>query len=216
MRETGSPRGAAQLAGVLLHGRGRAPEEKVDLAARLGYLDGIRWLIPAAATGSWYPNRFFDPVAANEPWLSEAVKRCHEAVEEASERGRLAPERILIAGFSQGACLALEYALRHPGRCGALVVLTGALIGPPDTDWRARVRPPGKSLDGLRVFLTGSDADDWVAQEYTHATAGVLADLGARVQLRIYKGRPHIVSDEEVVEARAFIASYLTPRPLEC
>src|ERR1700685_4675729 len=88
-REVGQPRGTAQLAGVLLHGRGRTPTEKVDLAARLAHLEAIRWLVPAADTGSWYPNRFMDPITFNEPFLSRAVEECHEAVSEASEQGRL-------------------------------------------------------------------------------------------------------------------------------
>ena len=186
---------------MLLHGRGRTADEKVDLAARLGTLDGMRWLAPGADLGSWYPNRFWDAAAANEPFLTEAVARCDEAVHEASDSGRLAPAQIAIVGFSQGACVALEYALRHPGSCGTLIVLTGALMGPPGTDWHSR----GASLAGLRVLLTGSDADDWISVEATQESARVLAELGADVTLRIYHGRPHIVNDEEVAEARAIL-----------
>ncbi len=112
VRAVGSARGASQFAGVLLHGRGKTPEEKIDLAARFGNIEGIRWVVPEAETpGSWYPGRFFDPREQNEPYLTEAVERCHEAVLEAGEYGRLAPERLVIVGFSQGASLALEYAL---------------------------------------------------------------------------------------------------------
>ena len=200
-REAGAPRGSSVRAGVLLHGRGRTADEKVDLAARLGTLDGMRWLAPGADLGSWYPNRFWDQAAANEPFLTEAVARCDEAVHEASEDGRLGPAHIAIVGFSQGACVALEYALRHPGRCGTLIVFTGALMGPPGTDWR----PRAGSLAGLRVLLTGSDADDWVPVEATRESARVLAKLGADVALRVYHGRPHIVNDEEVAEARAIL-----------
>jgi predicted esterase len=129
VRETGAARGAAQFAGVLLHGRGKTPEEKIDLAARFGNIPGIRWLVPVAETpGSWYPGRFWDPRQSNEPFLTEAVERCHEAVEEASEGGRLGAQQIVIVGFSQGACLAIEYALRHPGRVGSLIVFTGAVM----------------------------------------------------------------------------------------
>jgi predicted esterase len=193
-------RGAAQFAGVLLHGRGKTPEEKIDLASRFGDIQGIRWLVPVAETpGSWYPGRFWDPREVNEPFLTEAVERCHEAVEEASEGGRLSPDRIVIVGFSQGACLSIEYALRHPGRVGSLIVFTGALTGTPGSDWK------GPSLAGLRIFLTGSDVDDWVPEQNSHEAARVLTDLGADVQLRIYRGRPHIVSEEEIAEARTFL-----------
>jgi phospholipase/carboxylesterase len=207
VRAVGSARGASQFAGVLLHGRGKTPEEKIDLAARFGNSEGIRWLVPEAETpGSWYPGRFWDPREANEPYLTEAVERCHEAVLEASEKGRLGSERLVIVGFSQGACLALEYALRHPGHVGSLIVFTGALLGVPGSDWKATAP---RSLAGLRLLLTGSDVDDWVPEENTHEAAQLFRELGADVQLRIYKGRPHIVSEQEIDEARNFLTALI-------
>jgi phospholipase/carboxylesterase len=203
VRAVGSSRGASLIGGVLLHGRGKTPEEKIDLAARFGNIDGIRWVVPEAETpGSWYPGRFWDPREINEPYLSEAIERCHEAVFEASEDGRLGPERLVIVGFSQGACLALEYALRHPGRVGSLIVFTGALMGLPGSDWKAGAP---ESLSGLRILLTGSDVDDWVPEYNSHEAARLFRDLGAEVQLRIYPGRPHIVSEEEISAARDFL-----------
>jgi phospholipase/carboxylesterase len=207
VRAVGSARGTSQFAGVLLHGRGKTPEEKIDLAARFGNIEGIRWVVPEAETpGSWYPGRFWDPRESNEPYLSEAVERCHEAVLEASENNRLAPERLVIVGFSQGACLALEYALRHPGRVRSLIVFTGALMGVPGSDWTAGAP---KSLAGLRVLLTGSDVDDWVPEYNSHEAARLFRDLGAHVQLRIFTGRPHIVSEEEIDEARSFLTGLI-------
>ena len=207
MRSVGSPRGASLLGGVLLHGRGKTPEEKIDLAARFGNIEGIRWVVPEAETpGSWYPGRFWDPRELNQPFLDEAIERCHEAVLEASENGRLGSERLVIVGFSQGACLALEYALRHPGRVGSLIVFTGALLGVPGSDWKATAP---RSLAGLRLLLTGSDVDDWVPEENTHEAANLFRDLGADVQLRIYPGRPHIVSEEEIDEARSLLISLI-------
>ncbi|HLK48533.1 MAG TPA: alpha/beta fold hydrolase [Bryobacteraceae bacterium] len=189
----------------MLHGRDRTREEKVVLASSF-QLQGIRWLAPAADTGSWYPGRFFDPLSANEPYLTQAIEQCDRAVEEATEDGRLGPQQIFLVGFSQGACLALEYALRRPGRCGAIVVLTGGIFGAPGE----RAFPP-KLLAGLRVFLTGSDADDWISLESTERTARLLTELGADVKLRIYQSRPHIVSPEELAEAREFIIRLFEP-----
>jgi phospholipase/carboxylesterase len=202
--EAGRPRGAGQFAGVLLHGRGGTPEAVIDLASRLG-LDGARWLAPAADGGSWYPNRFMEARASNEPFLSRAIERCNDVVRDAAEGGRLGAGRIAVIGFSQGACLAVEYALRHPGCCGALVVLTGGLIGPPGTDWQ----PASRTLVGLRVLITGSDVDEWVPDSRVRETAQVLTAKGADVQLQMYTGRPHVVSDAEIVEARAFLESWL-------
>jgi phospholipase/carboxylesterase len=209
MRESGASRGEAEWAGVLLHGRERTKAEMMDLAARLN-LEGIRWLAPAAETGKWYPGRYMDIRAANEPNLTRAVQRCHSVVQYANEEGRIPPERIIIAGFSQGACLGVEYVLRHPDQCGVLIVFTGCLIGPPGTVWRTA---GAKSLEGLHVLITGSDIDDWVAEDRVRETAKVLGDLGADVRLRIYKGRPHVVSEEEIVEARSFIEHLLQPAP---
>jgi phospholipase/carboxylesterase len=201
VRAAGSARGASLIGGVLLHGRGKTPEEKIDLAARFGNIEGIRWVVPEAETpGSWYPRD------ANEPYLSEAVERCHEAVLEASENSRLGSERLVIVGFSQGACLALEYALRHPGQVGSLIVFTGALMGVPGSDWKASAP---RSLTGLRLLLTGSDVDDWVPEYNSHEAARLFRELGAHVQLRIYTGRPHIVSEEEIDEARRFLTALI-------
>ena len=201
MRESGAARGEAAAAGILLHGRERTKAEMLDLAMRFD-LPNIRWLAPAADTGKWYPGRYMDTLASNEPNLTRAVERVEKVVDEAAEGGRLNADRIVMAGFSQGACLAVEYALRHPGRCNTFVVFTGCLIGPPGTVWRTA---GGKSLQGTRVFLTGSDVDDWVAEDRVHETARVLRDFGADVTLRMYPGRPHIVSNEEIAEAREFI-----------
>jgi phospholipase/carboxylesterase len=192
----------ATLAGVLLHGRGGSPEEMIGLADRLA-LAGCRWVAPAAATGRWYPHRFMEPLDVNEPFLSRAIDECDRAVREASDQGRISPARTVVIGFSQGACVATEYVLRHPGRCGALVLFTGGLIGPPGTPWR--LAPPATTLGGLPVLLTGSDVDEWVPEVRVRETANILTTLGADVRCRIYQGRAHIVCDEELVEAKEFI-----------
>lgn len=202
--ESGAPRGKALLAGVLLHGRDRTREDKVVLASSFG-VPGIRWLAPAADTGSWYPGRFFEPRIANEPFLTHAVELCDRVVDEASEGGRLGRDHIVLVGFSQGACLAVEYALQHPQRCGAIIVFTGALIGPPDMEWSGSA----ETLQGMRVLLTGSDVDEWISEEQTRHTARVLTDLGADVRFRIYPGRPHVVSEAELEEARELLRTLL-------
>jgi len=172
----------------------------LDLATGLE-IGGTRWIAPYADQGLWYPGRFMEPLESNEPFLTRSVERCHRLVEDASEGGRLGPHQLFVVGFSQGACIAVEYALRHPDCVAAIVVFSGCLMGPPGTDWRPA---DGKTLRGLRVFLTGSDMDEWIPEERTRQTAQVLANLGAEVEMHVYPSRPHIVSNLELSEARTF------------
>ena len=137
LREAGQPRGLAERAGILLHGRSRTKQEMLDLATGLE-IGGTRWIAPYADQGLWYPGRFMEPLESNEPFLTRSVERCHRLVQDASEAGRLGPEQLFIVGFSQGACIAVEYALRHPGCCAAIIAFSGCLMGPPGTDWRRR------------------------------------------------------------------------------
>ena len=201
LREAGQPKGLAQRAGILLHGRSRTKQEMLELSTGLE-IGGTRWIAPYADNGLWYPGRFMEPLQSNEPFLTRSVERCHRLVNDASEGGRLGASQLFIVGFSQGACIAVEYALRHPGSCGAIVAFSGCLMGPPGTDRH----PAGNgTLNGLHVFITGSDFDDWIPEERTREAARVLAALGAAVDLRIYSSRPHIVSDLERAEARVFL-----------
>jgi len=203
LREAGQPRGLAQRAGILLHGRSRTKQEMLDLATGLE-IGGTRWIAPYADQGLWYPGRFMEPLESNEPFLTRSVERCHRLVEDASDGGRLSANQLFIVGFSQGACIAVEYALRHPGCCAAIVVFSGCLMGPPGTHWTPA---NGKTLHGLRVFISGSDMDEWIPEERTRQTAEVLRNLGAEVEMHVYPSRPHIVSNLEVFEARSFLAS---------
>jgi phospholipase/carboxylesterase len=203
LREAGQPRGLAESAGILLHGRSRTKQEMLDLATGLE-ISGTRWLAPYADQGLWYPGRFMEPLESNEPFLTRSVERCHRLVQDASEGGRLNPQQLFIVGFSQGACIAVEYAMRHPGSCAAIVVFSGCLMGPAGTDWHPA---GGKTLHGLKVFLTGSDMDEWIPEERTRQTAQVLENLGAEVAMRVYPSRPHIVSKLELAEAQEFLRS---------
>ena len=151
-----------------------------------------------------------EPLESNEPFLTRSVERCHRLVQDASEGGRLSPQQLFIVGFSQGACIAVEYAMRHSGSCAAIIVFSGCLMGPAGTDWHPA---DGKTLRGLRVFLTGSDMDEWIPEARTRQTAQVLADLGAEVEMRVYPSRPHLVSDLELAEARSFLSLRFRLRP---
>jgi predicted esterase len=202
LAETGPSRTDAQRAGLLLHGRERLPEEMLDIAARL-HIERFRWVAPAADGGTWYPYRFTDPFIVNEASVDEAMAACDAAFTEMRDGGRLTPAHLAIVGFSQGACIASEYVLRNPGSCSVLVMFTGGLIGYDIRRWLVS----GVRLDGVRVFLTGSDVDEWIPESRTRLTEAILSALGADVRMRLYPGRPHIVSDEEIDEARALLES---------
>jgi phospholipase/carboxylesterase len=199
--EAGRPQGAAELGGVLIHGRYRTPQEMIYFASRMG-VDNARWIAPSAGHDrTWYPGLFMDPLPSNEPFVTHAIRSIDNAVDRAAEGGRLDAQHLVMVGFSQGACLTAEYAVRHPGRCSTMVIFTGGLFGPPGTVW------PGSPtmLSGTRVLITGSDVDEWIPEWRVHETARVLTGFGAEVTTRIYTGRPHEVSTAELAEAGAFI-----------
>jgi predicted esterase len=199
--ESGQPRGKAELAGVLIHGRYRTPEEMVYFASRMD-VHNIRWIAPSAGPDrTWYPGVFMDAMEKNEPFLSQAIRQIDYALETASENGRIPAERLVMMGFSQGACLTAEHALRHAGKCRTFIALTGGLFGPEGTEWRGA---PGM-LDGTRGLITGSDVDEWIPESRVHESARVLRGFGAEVETLICKGRPHEVTEGELEAAGRLI-----------
>jgi phospholipase/carboxylesterase len=185
------------MAAILVHGRGHWPETMLDLAMRLA-LDDVHFVLPAAAGRSWYPARFIAPVAENEPWLSHALEAYDAAVGRLADAGWPA-DRLVLAGFSQGACLTLEYVARHPRRYGGVAALTGGLIGE-DSEL---TRPEG--LAGTPVLITSAEGDDWVPPGRTQESAQILAAAGADVDLRVFEPGPHGIRPQEVDAVRALI-----------
>ncbi len=191
---TGAPPGEARAAVVLLHGRGADADDILGLAGPLR-CPGVAYLAPQAAGRTWYPYSFLAPLEANEPWLSSALACVDEIVGELAGEG-IAADRVLLAGFSQGACLTLEYAARHPRRYGGVVAFTGGLIGPPGTP-----RDYPGSLDGTPAFLGAGDPDPHVPWTRVEESATVLSRLGAEVQVARYPGLGHAIADEELAAA---------------
>lgn len=194
----GPPARDAAAVVVMIHGRGQSPAIIREQAAGLIRPD-LHCVLPEAPGAAWYPGRFLIPVHKNEPALSVSLARVEATVAGALAAG-VPAERVIVLGFSQGACLAAEYAVRHPRRYGALIVWTGALVGPPGTAWP---KPP--ELAGLPVLLTGGDADPFVPEACVREAAAHFAAIGARTDLRIYPGRDHIVSAPEVEAAAALV-----------
>ena len=200
MRRVGANPGEARAAVLLLHGRGGSPEDILGLARPL-WSPGVAYLAPAAAGHTWYPQSFLAPLSANEPWLSSALARVEELVEELAAEG-VPPERQVICGFSQGACLALEHAARHPRRYGGVVAFTGGLIGPPGTPREY----PG-SLDGTPAFLGAGDPDPHVPWSRVEESGAVLSKMGADVRLARYPGLGHAIDPDELAQAREVLGS---------
>jgi predicted esterase len=195
---SGRPLAEASGAVVLVHGRGASAEDILTLAAELDRPD-LANLAPQAAGGTWYPQSFLAPLAANEPGLSSALAVLAALVARVEAAG-IPAARLVLAGFSQGACLALEFAARHPRRYAAVAGLTGGLIGPAGTP-----RDYAGSLAGTPVLLAAGDPDPHVPWARVEETARVLGGLGARVDLRRYPGLPHTVNGEEIAALRALL-----------
>ena len=191
----GAPLAEARLVAVLLHGRGASAEDILGLASELSARD-VAYVAPQAAGGTWYPYSFLAPIPQNEPYLGSALRKVAAVVASVPvER-----ERIVLLGFSQGACLTLEFAARNAGRYAAVAAFTGGLIGPPGTPRNY----PG-SFDGTPIFIGSSDVDPHVPKERVHESTAVLTRMGAKVDERIYPGMPHTVNQDEIHAVNALL-----------
>jgi phospholipase/carboxylesterase len=191
IRMAGEPVSRARAALLMLHGRGARADDMLSLAKELDQ-PGFAYLAPQAAGDSWYPNRFLAPLEQNEPWLSSALAFVRAVLEEVTRAG-IPYRQVILLGFSQGACLALEFAARNARRYGGVVGWSGALIGPDTTP-----REYTGSLAGTPVFLGCSDVDFHVPKEHVHQTAQALTRLGGAVTERLYPDMGHIVNQDEI------------------
>jgi predicted esterase len=194
----GPPPEQADATLILVHGRGASAESILSLYAALG-LGELAALAPQAAGSTWYPHSFLAPLEANQPFLDSALRRLESLTADLLARG-VPGDRIALLGFSQGACLTLEFTARHPRRYSAVMGLTGGLIGPPGTP---RVYPG--SLHGTPLFLGASDPDPHVPFERVRETEEVLAQMGAAVELRRYPGMAHTVNEDELNACRILL-----------
>jgi phospholipase/carboxylesterase len=198
----GAPLAQARGAVILLHGRGSSADDIAGLARSLkGAPAPLAFLAPNATDNTWYPQRFFVPLAHNEPWLSSALGVIDDLVNEVHAAG-IPFERIGIAGFSQGACLTLEYAARHPRRYGFIAGLSGGLIGPLDT-----ARPP-TDLKKTPVLVACAESDAHIPLEFVEKSAFTLGTFNADVTKQIFRGSAHTVFPDEVAWLRQQVATW--------
>jgi phospholipase/carboxylesterase len=196
---SGAPLGRAKAAVIMLHGRGASAESMLSFADVFAQPD-VAYLAPQAPGSTWYPYSFLAPFEQNEPALSHALETVASTASHIASQG-LAPQRLVLLGFSQGGCLALEYAARNAQRYGGVVGLSAGLIGPPGTP---RTYPG--SLSGTPVFLGCSDVDVHIPVARVHESAEVLRRMGGEVTERIYPGMGHTINDDEVKHVRGILA----------
>jgi predicted esterase len=194
----GKPLGQAPIAVIMIHGRGAGPENILELAPVIGHSHAT-YLAPAAANNTWYPYSFMTEIAKNEPFLSSALSVVGSLVSEIENAG-ITRDHIVVMGFSQGACLTTEFAIRNASRFGGFVAFSGGAIGPAGTKWDERGR-----FDGTPMFFGCSDVDPHIPEERVRESAEVTARMGADVTTRIYPGMGHIVNDDEIAHARGML-----------
>jgi predicted esterase len=192
------------VAVVMVHGRGASAESILTLAPVLA-MDGVAFLAPQAAGGTWYPFGFMSVIEKNEPGIASGMRAIQRVLDQISAAG-IPAERTMLLGFSQGACLSTEFAARHARRYAGVACLSGGLIGPDGTP-----RDYPGSLDGTPVFLGCSDVDGHIPAQRVRESAQVLRRLGGEVTMRLYPGMGHEVNDDEIAAVRAMLEAALAP-----
>jgi predicted esterase len=200
VRQRGPSVRDARLVAVLVHGRGSSAADMFGLAAEFGTRD-VCYLAPDAAGQTWYPYSFLAPIPRNEPYLTSALRLVDRVVRQVGNDGKAA-DRVLLLGFSQGACLATEYAARHARRYAGVVALSGGLIGPPGTP-----REYTGSFEDTPVFLGCSDVDPHIPVARVHESADVFARMGAAVDKQIFPGMGHTVNEDEIDAVTALLSA---------
>jgi phospholipase/carboxylesterase len=187
----GVPLEEARLAVIMVHGRNAGPTNILELASVLHH-PRATYLAPGAHGGAWYPTSFLSPIAQNEPGITSGISVLHALTDEVVAAG-VPAERIVLLGFSQGACLAGTAAQRRPMRYGGVVMFSGGLIGPPGSSWSAE-----GSLDGTPFFLGCSNIDFHIPEARVRESAAHFERMGADVTMRIYPDMGHLVNEDEV------------------
>ncbi len=185
---------------ICLHGRGGSARDILALAAEL-QLEGFALVAPEARRNTWYPHSFLAPKQQNEPDLSDALSIISDLRELLEEKSKITLERTALLGFSQGACLALEYAALQGGRFGAVVALSGDLIG-------KTLEPEDYSgeLDGTPILMGCGDQDGHIPLSRVLESQALFEQWGASLEMQIYPGMGHGIVQAEMVSARGMLS----------
>ena len=183
---------------IMIHGRGGSADDILSLATHLD-TDGFSLVAPEAVNNTWYPYSFMAPASNNEPWLSSALEVLSSLVTSMEAAG-VRKTDIWFLGFSQGACLMLEYITRHAARFGGAIAFTGGLIGE-----QLKQENYKGDFGGMPVFIGTSDPDPHVPVNRVQETTGILKDMNAAVTTKIYPGMGHTINQDEIVEANRIL-----------
>ncbi len=197
----GTPVNEAKKALVMIHGRGGFAEDILGLADELK-VDNFALIAPQAYNNSWYPLSFMAPEVQNQPWLDSALELLRSLENELNEQG-ISSENIYFFGFSQGACLTLEYVTRNAKKYGGVIAVIGGLIGQ-----HINTGNYITDLDGTKIYLGTSDPDNHVPVERVQKTAEILKNKNAQVEMRIHKNSGHVILPEDLGVANNFIFGY--------
>lgn len=179
---------------IMIHGRGADAHDILRIASHLNVSE-YALLAPEATNNTWYPFSFMVKPEQNEPWLSSALGLLKEMVDEIKEQG-FSGEDIYFLGFSQGACLALEFVSRYAEKYGGIVAFTGGLIGN-----KIYAENYSGDFNMTPVFIGTSETDPHVPIERVNQSVNILERMNADVYLKVYEGRPHIISQDEIDQA---------------
>ena len=188
----------ADKALIMIHGRGADARDILSIASHLN-VQQYALFAPEATNNTWYPYSFMAAPEQNEPWLSSALDLVKETVDAATEQG-ISAENIYFLGFSQGACLALEFVARNAKKFGGVVALTGGLIG----DKIDQDNYTG-NFNSTPIFMGTGNPDPHVPIERVKESAIILEKMNAKVHLKVYNGKAHSVSQDEIDEANRLV-----------
>ena len=206
VRTAGIALNEARAAMVMVHGRGATADSILSLAAGLD-IEGFAFLAPQASGNTWYPNSFMAPIPSNEPGITSGIQAIGDVIG-AIEAAGMPAGRTILLGFSQGACLSLEFSARNARRYGGIACLSGGLIGPDGTP-----RDYGGTYEGTPAFLGCSDIDGHIPAARVIESADVVKRMGAEVTMKLYPGMGHLVNDDEIEHVRALMRGVIDAIP---
>jgi predicted esterase len=195
----GVPLTEAKRAMILVHGRGDASDKMSNLAKELGADKDLALVFPKATNNTWYPKGFMAQTEENQPWLDSALENLGKVMAHVKSHG-ITEANIFLLGFSQGACLTLEYTTINAAKYAGIMILSGGLIGPVIDTTKYQ-----NSFNGTEILIGCSDIDHHIPLSRLEESKEVTNQMGANVDYRIYPGMDHLVNEDEKQKIREMI-----------